>query len=62
MGQCAHTKSNVAVIGGDILIGNLKQIFFKIKKNNNKLVDLCQLYNTVETKKGFAVTLDELPL
>lgn len=60
MGQCAHTKSNAVVIGGDILIGNLKQIFFKIKKKK-KLVDLCQLYNTVETKKGFAVTLDELP-
>lgn len=34
----------------------------KKKRKKNILVDLCQLYNTVETKKGFAVTLDELPL
>lgn len=59
--MCSH-KEQCGCHRGDILIGNLKQIFFKIKKNNNKLVDLCQLYNTVETKKGFAVTLDELPL
>lgn len=46
---------HVAVIWGDFLISNLKQIFFKILKKI-VLVDLCQLYNIVEGKKDFQVT------
>lgn len=52
---------HVIDIRGDILVGNLKQIVFKIKKTNKPFLNLCLLHSAIEAKKGFPVTLDEVP-